>query len=241
VAIWNLVGPRLARSYRVVAYDQRGHGGSDDAADLSFEALAADCAAVAARVHDPVVVGHSWGASVVLHCAAAHDVRGVVCVDGGVIDMQADGRDWPTTERLLTPPHIEGREEDVVARLRSYSQLPWDAAEAVVRRSFRTGPDGIMRRRTPVAEHMKIVRHMWEDPLTAVHAAVACPVLVVLAQSEAGDERARSFLAAKQVAADALVAANARVTIEWIESIHDVPLAHPDELTRMIERFAAAV
>jgi len=235
VAIWDLVGPLLAQRYRVVAYDQRGHGRSDDTTDYSFDALSRDCAAVAATLRDPVVVGHSWGASVALHCAAASECAGVVCVDGGLYDWQGAGRSWEDTERMLTPPHIEGPAEAVLERLRQFSQLPWDAAERVVKRSFVVGEDGVMRRRTPIPEHMKIVRHMWEDRLTDTFAAIACPILLVPARGAEQD----AFTSAKEAAIAAVSSVNPRVRVHWIESIHDVPLAKPDELARVIGDFAA--
>src|SRR5439155_10204981 len=130
--------------------------------------------------------------------AAYASCPGVVCVDGGVFDWQGSGRDWESTERMLTPPYVEGPARQVLARLREHSQLPWDAAEPVVRRSFLVGDDGIMRRRTPVAEHMKIVRQMWEDRLADVHAAIGCPVLLVPVRATNVDERTRPFIAAKE-------------------------------------------
>jgi pimeloyl-ACP methyl ester carboxylesterase len=235
VEIWNLVGPRLARSFRVLAYDQRGHGHSADTDDSSFRALASDCAAVAATLREAVVVGHSWGASVVLHCAASSPAAGVVCVDGGVFDFQGAGRSWEDTERMLMPPHIEGPAPEVLAMLKRYSQLDWDVAEPVVQRTFVTGEDGIMRRRTPIPEHMKIVRHMWEDDLSKTYAAITCPILLVPARAAAPSP----FTDAKESAITAAQRLNPRVRVEWIESIHDVPLAAPDELAHLIAAFAA--
>ncbi len=235
VEIWSLVGPPLPETFRVVAYDQRGHGHSADTDDYSFRALASDCAAVAATLREPVVVGHSWGASVVLHCAALHPVAGVVCVDGGVFDFQGAGRSWEDTERMLMPPHIEGPASEVLAMLKQYSQLDWEVSEPVVQRTFVTGEDGIMRRRTPIPNHMKIVRHMWEDNLAETYAATTCPILLVPARGAAPSP----FTEAKESAIARARQLSARVRVEWIESIHDVPLARADELTHLIARFAA--
>jgi len=238
VHIWDLVGPPLAGTFRVVAYDQRGHGRSSDAADYSFDALAADCAAVAERLDRPVAVGHSWGASVVLHYAARYDCPGVVCVDGGVVDWQRMGRGWDETERLLTPPHLEGPPDELLRRLREHSSLPWDAAEPVVTRSFVVDGDGVMRRRTPIPEHMKIVRRMWEDRITDLYASIGCPILLVLARGSASDPR---FVAAKEAAAADVVRVNPRVRVAWVDSVHDVPLAAPDVLAGLIRDFAEAL
>jgi pimeloyl-ACP methyl ester carboxylesterase len=65
--IWDLMLPRLRRRFRVVTYDARGHGRSrKPARGYGFDAVVADARAVirATRAQRPVVVGHSWGASV---------------------------------------------------------------------------------------------------------------------------------------------------------------------------------
>src|SRR5688572_2702229 len=91
--LWDGVGDELAsRGYHAVAVDQRGHGESprvDEGYD--WATLAADLVSVIdeERLDRPVAVGQSWGASVVLEMAARHPgaVRGVACVDGGVVDL----------------------------------------------------------------------------------------------------------------------------------------------------------
>jgi hypothetical protein len=135
------------------------------------------------------------------------------------------------------PPHIEGPAPEVLAMLERHSQLDWTVAEPVVRRSFVVGDDGIMRRRTPVGEHMKIVRHMWEDKLAETYAAIARPILLVPARSATPS----AFTEAKESAIAGAQRLNPRVRVEWIESIHDVPLADPDRLSRLIARFAADI
>jgi pimeloyl-ACP methyl ester carboxylesterase len=65
VDCWNVVAEKLvAAGRRVIAYDQRGHGGSPMGRDgMTADALGADLAAVAEELDldDLVVVGHSMG------------------------------------------------------------------------------------------------------------------------------------------------------------------------------------
>jgi pimeloyl-ACP methyl ester carboxylesterase len=88
----------FARSHRVVAVDQRGHGKTDKASDgdYSVDAFAADAAELIGelRLDRPVVIGHSLGGLVALGLAASRPdlVRGVVMVDPAPIVMSDDMR-----------------------------------------------------------------------------------------------------------------------------------------------------
>jgi pimeloyl-ACP methyl ester carboxylesterase len=74
--------------WRVVSWDQRGHGDSDHAALYSWEADVRDATAVLATVADqgrPIpLLGHSKGGGLAVHLADAlpHRVRAVVNLDG---------------------------------------------------------------------------------------------------------------------------------------------------------------
>ena len=84
---WDSFAPRLAGQFRAVAYDQRGHGQSDSAEDYSYSVLSGDIQAIieALALHNPIVVGHSWGGWIALNYAAQYSsCAGVVCVDGPI-------------------------------------------------------------------------------------------------------------------------------------------------------------
>ena len=80
-AIWSLqVDWLAARGLRVVAYDKRGHGGSDKPADdYDMDTLAADLAAVLDQLDltEVTLVGHSMGAGEVARYLARHGSRRV--------------------------------------------------------------------------------------------------------------------------------------------------------------------
>lgn len=70
---WEVLLPELTKEWRVIAFDHRGHGGSDRAADgyrvIDYAAHVAEIV----RTEFPrplVVLGHSLGAMVALHLAA---------------------------------------------------------------------------------------------------------------------------------------------------------------------------
>ena len=89
---WNVLWTLLRRAgYRVIAFDQRGHGLSTIGTDgMSSAAMAADYKAVLEHfdVHDAILVGHSMGAflSIVFLLTypdlTADRVRGVVLIGG---------------------------------------------------------------------------------------------------------------------------------------------------------------
>jgi pimeloyl-ACP methyl ester carboxylesterase len=74
MSTWSAVWPELARTFRVVTFDQRSHGGSGTAAhrDLSVRSIGRDLAAVLEAVspgRPAVVAGHSMGGIAILALA----------------------------------------------------------------------------------------------------------------------------------------------------------------------------
>ena len=80
---WARIGERLAERYRVVAFDQRGHGDSARVGDMTFARSVADVADVVAALGEPAhaLLGHSWGGAVVVGAGRELDVARVVAVD----------------------------------------------------------------------------------------------------------------------------------------------------------------
>jgi len=61
----------LSSNYRVIAVDRPGHGKSDrpTTANVEYQARLLHQVLLSLRVHDPVLVGHSWGAALALSYA----------------------------------------------------------------------------------------------------------------------------------------------------------------------------
>ncbi len=80
---WARIGEHLAGSFRLVAYDQRGHGDSSAQAPMTLARSVEDLANVVAALGEPVeaLIGHSWGGTVAI--AAGHElsVARVVAID----------------------------------------------------------------------------------------------------------------------------------------------------------------
>ncbi|MDQ6941299.1 MAG: alpha/beta hydrolase [Candidatus Eremiobacteraeota bacterium] len=80
---WARIGERLRERYRVVAYDQRGHGDHDAKGPMTLARSVADLADVVASLDESVhaLVGHSWGGAVVIAGGRQLDVARVVAID----------------------------------------------------------------------------------------------------------------------------------------------------------------
>lgn len=82
--MWARSAELLASDFRVVAYDQRGHGDSADVpGPMTLERSLADLAAVAESVGDPVygLIGHSWGGALAVLGGRRIPVERVIAVD----------------------------------------------------------------------------------------------------------------------------------------------------------------
>jgi pimeloyl-ACP methyl ester carboxylesterase len=245
--IWDLMLPTLARRFRVVTYDARGHGlSSKPSRGYGFATVVADARAVLGAIgaRRPVVVGHSWGAMVTLELAAAHprSVAGAVLVDGGVAPVGA-GRPWLEVREQLAPPRLAGMHVDRFRELiPSFTGGAIDvtpAIEEIVLSVMRVRRDGTISPRLSRANHLRILRAIWEQDPVAAHARLRVPTLAILTRGAdaSGDEAHERELRA---AASALRTMGATTRITWIRGIHDVPLQHPVALARRIERFASA-
>lgn len=243
--IWDLVLPRLARNFVTVTFDARGHGRSGKpTAGYGFAHVAADALAVARAtgLRRPVIVGHSWGAMVALETAARTPdaLAGTVLVDGGVAPIGA-GRPWPEVRDELAPPPLAGMHVDEFRRsipaLFGCELDVTPAIEEIVLAVVRVGRDGTIRPRLSRANHLRILRAIWQQDPLSLHASLRVPALAILAggsgnASQAGREDE------KRRAARALAASRTPTRVSWIRGIHDLPLQHPGAIARRIERFA---
>jgi pimeloyl-ACP methyl ester carboxylesterase len=244
--IWDLTAPSLAdEALRVVALDQRGHGESDQPdSGYDFPTVVADLKGFldALGISEPaVIVGHSWGSSVVLHYGVAHPERtaGLVLVDGGT-SSPGERMTWDETETRLMPPDIDGRSwADLHQRMSGNNGAYADPrAEAVGRSLFRVDAEGRVMRRFRIPNHMQVVRALWEQRPADLLPLLSCPVLILPARQSTDAPEARSNKAASIERARAL---QPRARVRWFDdTVHDVPLQRPDELTRELRAFARA-
>jgi pimeloyl-ACP methyl ester carboxylesterase len=131
--LWDGVGARLAAAgHRAVAVDLRAHGRSEGSDDLAFPTLVDDLARVidTTGLLRPVVVGQSWGGNLVLELGAVRPelVRGIVGVDGGLIDLARRFPDLAACWGALAPP--------------TFDDLLWETLSEGMRARLAGWPDG---------------------------------------------------------------------------------------------------
>lgn len=244
--IWDAVAPRLAERFRLVAYDQRGHGLSDKpAGGYGFAPVVGDLRRLiqALSFGRPTLVGHSWGGNVVLEYAAAYpeDIAGLVLVDGGYIELADDpAMTWERVSRELAPPDLTSLTfAQLVERARGGAAGAYwsEAVEATLRTSFEDGPDGRIRPRLTRDRHLLILRALWEQRPSELYARITCPTLVVPARRPVDGEYGRAATRTRRVARAVESIPNARV--HWMEdTVHDIPLQRPAELAALIAELA---
>jgi pimeloyl-ACP methyl ester carboxylesterase len=226
-----------------VALDQRGHGESDQPnAGYDFESVVADLAGFVSAVgltEPELFVGHSWGASVVLHFAVADPDRtaGIVLVDGGS-SSPGERWSWEETETRLRPPDIDGLKwTDLRQRMsRNNGAYADPRVETVGRSLFHVDADGLVKRRFRIPNHMQIVRALWEQRPAELLPRVQCPVLLLPAR-QASDPP--EFASAKAAGISRALELQPRARVRWFENtVHDVPLQRPDELATELLAFA---
>ena len=244
--IWLIVAPLLARRFRVFALDQRGHGESAKPdGGYDFPTVTDDIAAFVETLglERPVIVGHSWGGNVALQYAATYpeSAAGIVLVDGGYIELASrPGMTWERTEVEMAPPdltHLTPEQLIKEAKQWDLGRCWSEEAEAFLLANFEVTEAGTIRPYLSRANHMQVIRALWEQRPSQLFSDVRCPTLFAAAEHE-GDERTHTWTKRKREAIDRASELLSDCQVRWFaDTIHDVPLHRPNELEQAIEEF----
>ncbi len=246
--IWDLVLPSLEQDFRVTTYDQRGHGESSRPTsrvlvrrgDQGPRRRRAGREGEATRP-----VGHSYGANVNIEYAVARAkaAAGVMCVDGGMGSM-SEIMSWKEAAKELAPPPLIGVHIDRILELvKGRVGKAWTHEhELIVRSLFFIDREGHVRPCLARANHMRILKAMYGQRPKELLASIRVPTLMYAARPRPRvmDEE-RDFYEMKKRSVAQIRRTNPNVKIEWITSIHDIPLDRPRELATRIKRFARTV
>lgn len=143
---WDLVVPELAKRFRVIAYDRRGHSESErPATQGSFNEDADDLAALidGLGISPAYVVGNSGGSIIALKCAIRHPevIRALVVHEPPAVKL-LDGR--PEFAEALA-----GFDSRVTPVAELLSRQQWEAADRLFANTIAIGPDAWHTTMTP--------------------------------------------------------------------------------------------
>jgi pimeloyl-ACP methyl ester carboxylesterase len=230
---------------RLIAIDQRGHGltgqpprAPEFPAGYAMEQLLDDCAFAINQLGlvKPVVVGHSWGATVALELVGTRQalVSGLVFIDGPV-QSAANLFSWEEAQRIMQPPLPRfATWKDAVSESRRDFEGAWNEdLESFVK--ARVIPDGdalVLTLTAPV--RLELLRGLYESQPDLLWPSLEVPAVALLARrSEARISRSR------EAGAEWLATLAPRVEVRWFDSPHDIPLFMPAEVASDVERVAS--
>src|SRR5207249_4934236 len=166
---------------------QRGHGLSDAPdAGYDLDTAVADLLTLidTLELDRPVLAGQSWGGNVVLELGWRRPdaVRGIACVDGGVIELSQAFPPWEDCLAALTPPALDHLTlAELETRIRKSVPHFTDRAVQAYLHCFRTRPDGTIEARLQRSHHLSILRSLWEHRPSTRWATLKTPTLLLLA------------------------------------------------------------
>ena len=236
--LWDGVAEHLhAAGHTVVVIDQRGHGLSDAPdAGYDLDTAVADLLTLidTLELDRPVLAGQSWGGNVVLELGWRRPdaVRGIACVDGGVIELADWFPTWEDCLTAMTPPRLDHLTlVELEARMKA--QLPHFSERAIgaYLHCFRTRPDGTVEPRLKRDRHLAIVRSLWENRPSVRWPTLKAPTLLLLADS--GDAKRTE---AKRRAESEALAKGAKVQSVWFSpGHHDLHLEFPERVADILD------
>jgi pimeloyl-ACP methyl ester carboxylesterase len=234
--LWDGVAEYLhAAGHTVVVIDQRGHGLSD-APDMGYDldTAVADLLTLikVLELERPVLAGQSWGGNVVLELGwrRPEAVRGIACVDGGVIELSQAYPTWEECLAALTPPALDHLTlAELETRIRKNVPHFTDRAIAAYLHCFRARPDGTIEARLSRGRHLSILRSLWEHRPSTRWATLKTPTMLLLADSGDGTRTSR-----KRTAEAAALAAGGAIRSVWFApGHHDLHLESPERVAEL--------
>jgi pimeloyl-ACP methyl ester carboxylesterase len=237
----------LLPARRLVALDQRGHGLTGRPphspalpAGYATEVLLADIEHVikSLGLKRPVLVGHSWGATISLEFAARNPLAlsALVFIDGPV-QSAANLFSWEEGQTFMQPP---------LPRYTSFAQavddvrrdfgVAWadDLESFVFSRLMQDGRALILTLTAPI--RLELLRGLYESPVDLLWSQLEVPTHVLLARDGPSQVTAWRESGVTKLRRNA-----PNVNVQWFDTPHDVPIHAPEAVAAELEAVAKAV
>ncbi|HEX9561997.1 MAG TPA: alpha/beta hydrolase [Candidatus Dormibacteraeota bacterium] len=239
---------RLARhltSRRLVALDQRGHGltgrppNSPPSDGYAMDMLLEDADFVIGELglEKPMVVGHSWGATVALELVGTRPglASALVFIDGPV-QSAANMFSWEDAQRLMQPPlpRFTTFADAIAESQRDFGRAWDDDLEPFVK--ARVVDDGGAYVLTlTAAARLQLLRGLYDSQPDTLWPRIDVPAVALLARG--GPANISGW---KEHGAALLATLAPNVEIRWFDTPHDIPIFAPADVAAVIERVSSA-
>jgi pimeloyl-ACP methyl ester carboxylesterase len=239
---WDLLLPYFAPTFAMIRLDLPGHGASrerrstDDMSSLRAHLL--DIISYL-ELESPVVVGHSWGASLAIDFAvhAPDRVSKLVLVDGGYMDFRhVPGITWERLRSDLAPPRIDLGTNEFTAAMRHELGAHWRPEFGDIFRAHMRESDGRITPRLPYDDHLAYLRGMWEHDLCTLYPCVASPTLLVVASAPGPGSIDWDALRLQTLVDMQRLIPRLRI-VRMHDTLHDIPMDRPAELAQTMLEF----
>jgi len=243
---WDRLAQNLPNR-RIVALDQRGHGltarpprAPDAGRGYAMEELLEDASFVIDELalEKPVVVGHSWGATVALELVGPRPAlaSALVFIDGP-IQSASNMFSWEDAQRVMQPPlpRFATFAEAMTESARDFDGAWADDLEPFVKaRVVQDGDALVLTLTAPV--RLALLRGLYDSQPDLLWPSVEIGAVALLARGGPG-----RIAAWKEQGAARLTTIAPSVEVRWFDTPHDIPLFAPAEVAAEIERVSRAV
>jgi pimeloyl-ACP methyl ester carboxylesterase len=237
---WDRVAREL-NGRHLVALDQRGHGltgrppHSPSAPDgFAMDELLADALFTAEKLNlqQPVVVGHSWGATVALELVGRNrDFASALVFIDGPVQSAANLFAWDEAQQVMQPPlpRFSSFAEAVADARKDFGASWGDDLEPYV--IARILPDGDQLVLTLTAEaRLALLHGLYDSPVDQLWPALEVPTRALIARGDSA--RISSW---KESGGTRLKQLAPQVEVRWFDTPHDIPMFAPKEVAELIE------
>jgi pimeloyl-ACP methyl ester carboxylesterase len=172
---WERLARHLDGRFRVVAYDQRGHGDSAGVGGpMSLDRGVRDLENVAASLGEPVdaLIGHSWGGALAILAGSRTPVRRIAAIDP-MIRQAGDAWYAEYLDELREHFALTGEARDARTREEFAQWHPLDVeAKVHAVHAMTTAPiEGLMRANPPASWDLREAVARFDKPLLLAMAA----------------------------------------------------------------------